>query len=522
VVFRVKAGGFTTNTGTGTQTIACVGFTPTAVLYFADKVTTETAATDAFSTYGMTDGTRSKSIGTSIEDGDVCNRTERIQRESSILVFQNCCSCVVDFRTTFTSFNSDGFVICNVTNTDSAAYLIKYLAFGGTTNARVDQALVSGSPVVCQGFQPNVIYGMSSGQSAGACLNSQHAIHTHGWAVRSGCATQQWHIDDFRGEDDAAQVGGQIRDDGFIGQRYNITRTWQMSLTTFDAGGFTWAGCNPDVFYYLIMELPTGICAFVGDFQKTSSTCMCVSQALPDSTFTPQAYMLSTNSKTTKTCIPIANSLLSVGAYSQRGTPGQFNVSSTREACGSQADMVTDDCNVLYNLGLAVAKNAIGVAQTITDSTPCILWTTNDAQASWIGYVAFEDAAGLDLVKIQPEAVNINEALVKTQQKFRIIPENVNITECVVSLVPKFQITGDVRDLALATVGTVRVVLLKHDGAAEACRIYSIVDHTNADACGLYNFMCISGTQSRFMVIAYNDEATDRRGVTNDNLTPVT
>lgn len=84
-----------------------------------------------------------------------------------------------------------------------------------------------------------------------------------------------------------------------------------------------------------------------------------------------------------------------------------------------------------------------------------------------------------------------------------------------------FQISGDVRDLSLCTVGTVRVVLLKHDGAAEASRIYSVIAHANANACGLYNFMCIGDNDARYTVMAYNDEATDRRGVTIDGLTPV-
>ncbi len=83
-----------------------------------------------------------------------------------------------------------------------------------------------------------------------------------------------------------------------------------------------------------------------------------------------------------------------------------------------------------------------------------------------------------------------------------------------------FQLTGTTRDLDLDAVGNVRVVLLKQDTAIESLRKYSVIDHTNSNACGVYNFMCIADNQSSYAVIAYNDEATDRRGVTDDNLTP--
>ncbi len=84
-----------------------------------------------------------------------------------------------------------------------------------------------------------------------------------------------------------------------------------------------------------------------------------------------------------------------------------------------------------------------------------------------------------------------------------------------------FSLTGDVRDLDLDTVGTVRCILLKHDGAAEASRIYSVIDHVNANGSGLYTFSGVADGDARYCVIAYNDETNDRRGVTDDDLAPV-
>jgi len=83
-----------------------------------------------------------------------------------------------------------------------------------------------------------------------------------------------------------------------------------------------------------------------------------------------------------------------------------------------------------------------------------------------------------------------------------------------------YKLEGDVRDLSLDTVGTVRCILLKHDNATEASRIYTIIDHVNANGSGFYSFTGLIDNDAQYMVIAYNDEATDRRGVTNDTLVP--
>ena len=99
--------------------------------------------------------------------------------------------------------------------------------------------------------------------------------------------------------------------------------------------------------------------------------------------------------------------------------------------------------------------------------------------------------------------------------------EAVSLTFAIRETQVSYEVVGDVRDLNLDTVGTVRCILLKHDGAAEASRVYSVIDHVNANGSGLYTFAGLGDNDSRYMVIAYNDEATDRRGVTNDNLTPV-
>ena len=100
-------------------------------------------------------------------------------------------------------------------------------------------------------------------------------------------------------------------------------------------------------------------------------------------------------------------------------------------------------------------------------------------------------------------------------------------TRMPVITVQTYRVNGIVRDLGLNGIrhfiGTTRCVLLKHDGAPKASRIYSIMDHTTVNSAGGYSFQRITDNDPFYMVIAYDEhgEAEDRRGVTNDNLIPV-
>lgn len=84
-----------------------------------------------------------------------------------------------------------------------------------------------------------------------------------------------------------------------------------------------------------------------------------------------------------------------------------------------------------------------------------------------------------------------------------------------------YHIAGISRDFSLDPLGNVRCILLKQDGAAEASRIYTIIAHQNSDGSGNYDFRDLTDNDAQYMVIGYNDVATDVRGVTNDTLTPV-
>jgi len=546
---QTKAGSFVLNTATGNQTIAGVGFQPDGILFWATKAITEgTSAVDAIYSYGMTDGTNDRVATAKAEDGSTV--TDRFQSELNVILLQNPTTDVRDIAVSHVSMNGDGFVINVGTNTNSEAVLVKYFAIAGVTNIVVADVDVDLSPVTGLGFQPNLLIVMCAGQAGGE-IGSIHGLSNFGCAERFSGTTRQWRNCMFQGEDDRVAISSTIVSDGFIGQVYNGTLNWSLSLTTFDTGGFTWTGTDGvDNMSYMAIELPSGIEAFAG-VQAKSTASAPATQTLPNSTFTPQSYILCNGHDTVDGTPTQQSALFSIGAYSEVGTSSQFNISvATEITTGTQADCRADATNVVIETALGGGTVAEAVPQAITDSTPDIIWDPNTATADFLGYLAFESDVILvnqtfnvrhDISQFVNQTFNVrHDVKVLVNQTFNvrhdilvlagrtwtlrhdiigIVNQTFNVRHDIAQTT--WGVTGDVRDLNLDTVGTVRCILLKHDGAAEASRIYSIIDHVNANGSGLYSFTGITDGDPRYMVIAYNDEATDRRGVTNDNLTPV-
>lgn len=83
------------------------------------------------------------------------------------------------------------------------------------------------------------------------------------------------------------------------------------------------------------------------------------------------------------------------------------------------------------------------------------------------------------------------------------------------------KLEGITRDEGGSTLATCRCILLKHDGAAEGSRIYSIIDHVNSNGSGAYSFTGIGDNDARYMVVSFDIGTPIVRGVTDDFLTPV-
>jgi len=392
MVFETKAGSFVLNTATGNQTISGVGFQPDAIVFWAVASTSEgTSAVDARFSYGMTDGTNDFCATATAEDG-VAAHTERRSNITQIINIMNPANATEDITVTHVSMNGDGFIINVGVNTNSEAILVKYFALGGLTNVVVAEVDVDLSPVTGLSFQPNLLFAMCSGQASGS-QTSMHALSAcFGCAERFSGSTREWRHVMFFGEDDRAACSSSVVSDGFIGQVYNGTTSWELTLTAFTSDGFSWGGTDGvDGMVYMAIELPTGIEAFAA-VQTKSTGGAPATQTLPDSTFTPQSYIICNGHDTVDEPPTQQSALMSIGAYSQPGTPTQFNISVASEiAAGSQADCRGDATNVVIETALGGGTVAEAVPQTINDSTPDIIWDPNTGTADFLGYLAFEE-----------------------------------------------------------------------------------------------------------------------------------
>jgi hypothetical protein len=125
-----KTGSFTKNTGTGTQAVTGVGFTPKALLLWTSYATTTDVIVDGVSFgMGVTTGA-SESYATSFSSQDAVGTSNRSKRAASKALT------VVQYGETtlaecdLTSFDGDGFTLDWTTNT-GGAQIIHYLALGG-------------------------------------------------------------------------------------------------------------------------------------------------------------------------------------------------------------------------------------------------------------------------------------------------------------------------------------------------------------------------------------------------------
>lgn len=457
-----KKGTFTTPSGTGTDAITGVGFTPKALILWGVPVTSESVAVHAAAWTGFTDGTNDKVIMVASENG--VTDTRRDINQSACLSILNADNDTPVAVATLSSFDGDGFTLSYSSTT--TGYVVHYIALGGADlTAEVGQTGASASPVTGLAFQPEFVFTMSAGLALGGAA-SQHAIH-----AGLGCfnATDEWWLATYQGQNDNANKDSILLTSGFTGQLFTGAMTWEASFSAFTSDGFSWTGSNADGFYYLALDL-NGAGTDIGNFTKSTATAP-ASQDLPDLGFTPQIYGLATGSKTSQS-VTADGCAASMGAYD--GTT-QGLTFRTDPNSATNADQRQNASNVLATGTSNAVFDALGTAQAITDATPTIIWDPNNAVADIIGYWAFESSVA-------------------------------------------FELTGVTRDDAGVILGSCEVFLFKHNEAGDA---RTQVDHVTSNAStGVYLFTGISDNDSDYVVMAFKDDTPHIFGITDRTLTP--
>jgi hypothetical protein len=156
----VSVGSFAAKTSVGTQEITGVGFTPKAIILFATSQTANGLDRDVRWGFGASDGGVGQAIAGWSEDNLTGNDTDRYTAAKVIALF----NFPLINEAELSSFTPDGFILNWTTIDISTAYLIHYIALGGT-NPEVDVAEfdalndeTGNKSYTHVGFQPDVLF----------------------------------------------------------------------------------------------------------------------------------------------------------------------------------------------------------------------------------------------------------------------------------------------------------------------------------------------------------------------------
>ncbi len=374
------------STGVAVVTTA-LDFTPKCYFLYGVPVAGETATVHTGRFLGMTDGTSEFSLIGAARNGGAGD-TRRDIDQTRVLIMVDGDSDTRLVEATHSSFNSDGFSLNFSTVTVNLK--IHWVAFGGTelTDVKVGSALASASPVTGLGFQPDFLLTMTGDDDLTPTANNHSDTH---FGVTDG--TNEWWLSAWNGRDDSASVDSVLSTaTGFIGAIKFGNRNWEISLTSFDVGGFTWSGTDPAGFYYMAMK--TGGAIVVDNFTKTTAAAP-ASQDLPDPGFQPGLYLLASGSRTDQPhstpdgcgwAVGVSDGVAMQNALSMQ----RFNLRDT--------DKRQNNDHVLQ-LGKRpdLGVDAQATVSAITDNTPTITWNPNNSDADIIGvvYVDIESVAPL-------------------------------------------------------------------------------------------------------------------------------
>lgn len=155
--------------------------------------------------------------------------------------------------------------------------ILEFTFIGGDdVTAKVVEIQINDGSLTGLGFTPEFLWGHTSCQTQGATSDTAAALWTRGVSKGSGSANQ-WVV-----SLDGDSARNAVQDTGsFLRQIQSASNIWTMSITSFDADGFSWSGSNADNAYILAVNLTGGL-TFVTQFERTADDTPDVSESLPD------------------------------------------------------------------------------------------------------------------------------------------------------------------------------------------------------------------------------------------------
>ena len=183
----------TTGAAATTQDITISGFgTPTAAIFMCSNASTDdTITADAFLSIGFTDGTRSRCMSMTSEDGVSTANNSRSGTQNVISKPNNAGS-ASDFDFDFDSFITDGVRI-SVAKQTSSAYLCTVILISETSGVYAGTHSLSAfaaNPITDLGFEPDLIFTLCQGNSTFPNIGT-YATLDFGVGINDGSQTSR-------------------------------------------------------------------------------------------------------------------------------------------------------------------------------------------------------------------------------------------------------------------------------------------------------------------------------------------
>jgi hypothetical protein len=384
-----KVGSFTQ----GTTAITGVGFQPQLVLFFASELTGDGSAANVFIGIGGAISSSSRFFiadsGLDASASGVTNRsTSNVNAGAFAVILATGGTATVQCRADFVSMDADGFTISYSVN-DATARIINYVALAGFTNVAIGSyttpASTGNADIATVGFQPDCVLTVFSTTSdvTNNLVDLSFFTPSNSFALSiegsySGTTVANRYQRSLAFTSFSSVSSAIVVEASFVSMLSNGFRL-----------NYTSASAVVGVFY---VALKGGSIAVGTTTQPTSNGTVVVSGL----GFQPALVLLAGASKATGVGT-VAHARVGIGAASS--TSARFTVSGgrTNAVATSVASNNLDRANVIKFIteaGGSPTVNAVADISAISSGGFTLNWTTTDATAREVGYLAIGDVVG--------------------------------------------------------------------------------------------------------------------------------
>ncbi len=350
----------------------------------------------AYFGFGMTDGTTSRSVSTSSQDG-VARPNASTRMANKVLTMVRWGEVVVA-EADLSSWNDTTFTL-NWTTNDAAGYVIHYIAIGGSdVDAKVVDwtmgTTVGNRTVTGVGFQPDVVFHAHGGHALTAALPTNRRWRRvrprrDGFRRRSMGVRQ---LDDGqRGTSDTQR--GQLTNAAIYSFNNGLTVQKRASWVSMNADGFTlnFSNTGSAAAARVFSLALKGVNVKPGSFLKTTGAAP-APQAITGVGFRPSLVMLA-SVQSTASANPVVHSRFGLGASD--GTTEGSSAFQDQDAAGIMATDAIDKTSKVFvkvDNSTPVIDAEANLTALGTDGFT-LNWTTNDAVQTQILYLSMAPLA---------------------------------------------------------------------------------------------------------------------------------